>query len=168
MKLSSVSLVVTTLAAMAGSAIAAPGPLHARALDTINSFGGRDVDVNGRESVLALLEREVEFVDELSTRDDCPDHEGSGKAAKAHESAAETWTVVATKAYARNDLKSHSHALSQTYFHASKKTQHQIDKEALLKGKASEEQKIRASNWKISLKDAWNSEYSARQHLGFH
>jgi len=56
MKLSSVSLVVTALAAIAGSAIAAPSPLHARTLEAINSFGERDVDVNDR---LALLEREL-------------------------------------------------------------------------------------------------------------
>jgi len=56
MKLSSASLVVTALAAIAGSAIAAPSPLHARTLEAINSFGERDVDVNDR---LALLEREL-------------------------------------------------------------------------------------------------------------
>jgi len=70
MKLSSVSLVVTALAAIAGSAIAAPSPLHARNLEAINSFGERDVNVNGRKSRLALLERELdsEFVDKLFAR----------------------------------------------------------------------------------------------------
>jgi len=57
MRLSSVSLIATALAAIAGSVIAAPRPLHVRALEDINPLSERNVDVYSRESRLALLER---------------------------------------------------------------------------------------------------------------
>ena len=57
MRLSSISLIATALAAIAGSVIAAPRPLHVRALEDINSLSERNVDVYSRESRLALLER---------------------------------------------------------------------------------------------------------------
>jgi len=57
MRLSSVSLIGAALAAIAGSVIAAPLPLHARALEDINSLSERDVDVYNCGSRLALLER---------------------------------------------------------------------------------------------------------------
>jgi len=57
MRLSSISLIAATLAAIAGSVIAAPRPLHARALEGINSLSECDVDVYSCESGLVLLER---------------------------------------------------------------------------------------------------------------
>jgi len=57
MRLSSISLIATALAAIAGSVIAAPRPLHVRALEDINPLSERNVDVYSRESRLALLER---------------------------------------------------------------------------------------------------------------
>jgi len=165
MKLFSVSLVITTLAAIAGSAIAAPGPLHARALDTVNSLGGRDVDVNGRESDLALLEREVEFVDELSTRDNRPHHEGAGMAAEAHGTAASAWKAV-ERASLHPDQA--AEAQKNAEHHTTEQTDHQNAKDALIKGEASDVQKSRASKWESSVKDAWDSELQAKKLLGYH
>jgi len=166
MKLFSVSLVVTTLAAIAGSAIAAPGPLHARALDTVNSLGGRDVDINGRESDLALLEREVEFVDELSTRDNHPHHEGAGMAAKAHGTAASAWKAVVEASQHRDHAQADM-ARENAKYHTTQQKEHQKTKVALIKGEASDVQKSRASKWDSSVKDAWDSELKAKQLLGF-
>jgi len=87
MKPSSVSLIATALAAIAGSSIAAPGPLHARALEDVNSFSERDVDVYSRESGLALLEHKVDggSVDNLFIRASIAD--GCRQAAAAHDTA---------------------------------------------------------------------------------
>jgi len=91
MKLSSVSLIIAALAAIAGSTVAAPGPLHARALEDVNSFSERDVDVYSRESGLAQRE-----VDHLFTRQST---EGTAdRAAKAHDLAALACAVAAKKA----------------------------------------------------------------------
>ena len=67
MKLSSTSLIAATLAAITCSAIATPVPLHARALQQLNSF---DIEIYNREAEVALVEREVygEPVDNLFTR----------------------------------------------------------------------------------------------------
>jgi len=96
MKLSSVSLIATALAAITASAIAAPGSLRARALENVNSFSERD-GVYSRESGLALLEREVdgEFVDDLFMRSIA----GSHQAAVARGWAAATceWAALAGK-----------------------------------------------------------------------
>jgi len=54
MKLSSTFLIAAAIAAIAGSAIAAPGPLHARALEQFNLFE-RDLDVES--GVAELVER---------------------------------------------------------------------------------------------------------------
>jgi len=66
MKFASISL---ALAAIAGSAIAAPDPLYARALEKVNWFE-RDLDFYPRESGVAVLERNVdgEPVDAVFTR----------------------------------------------------------------------------------------------------
>ena len=60
MKFSSISLIAAALSAIAGSTIAAPVPLWARALEQVNSFE-RDLDVYppSRKSV-AILERNVD------------------------------------------------------------------------------------------------------------
>ena len=59
MKFSSISLTAAALAAILGSALAAPGPLYMRALEQINSFG-RDLDVFLCESEVAVLERDID------------------------------------------------------------------------------------------------------------
>ena len=71
MKFSSISLIA---AAIAGSAIAAPGPLCTRALERVNLLGG-DPDIYPREWV-AVLERDVdgEPIDDLFTRA-IPEHQ---------------------------------------------------------------------------------------------
>jgi len=163
MKLLSVSLVVTTLAAIAGSAIAAPGPLHVRALDTINSLGRREVDVNGCESDLALLEREVEFVDELSTRDDLPDPESVGEAAKEHEEAASVWTTAAELASNPEQAGLHRKSAER---HTEERNNLQNAKDALIKGEASDEQKSLAKKWEDSMKDAVASASRGNRLLG--
>jgi len=56
MKLSSTILIAAALAAIAGSAIAAPCPLHARALEQFNLFE-RDLDI--KSGVAELVERDV-------------------------------------------------------------------------------------------------------------
>ena len=93
MKFSSVSLIAATLAAIAGGAIAAPRPLHSRALEPVNSISERDVS---RESGLTLREVDGEFVDNLVIRTGDPYQyhtraraaaEGPGKAALAHDEA---------------------------------------------------------------------------------
>jgi len=67
MKLSSTYLITAILAAITCSAIATPVPLHARALQQLNSF---DIQIYNREAEVALVEREVygEPVDNLFTR----------------------------------------------------------------------------------------------------
>jgi len=86
MKLSSVTLVATTLTAIAGSAIAAP--LHAHALEAItNFFGERDVDVNSHESGFALLESRGRGGHTHGT----PGHETSRKMAALRDDAAGDW-----------------------------------------------------------------------------
>jgi len=68
MKLSPISLIAAALAATAGCAIAIPRPLHAYALEQVNSFQ-RDLDVHRRESAVVALERNVaKPVDNLVTR----------------------------------------------------------------------------------------------------
>ena len=66
MKLSSTIFIAAALAAIAGSAIAAPSPLYVRALGQFNSFE----PVYPRESGTAVLERDVdgEPVDSLFAR----------------------------------------------------------------------------------------------------
>jgi len=90
MRLSSVSLIAAALAATAGSVMAAPRPLHARALEDVNSLSERDVDVHSRESGLALLEREVddEFGNDLFIRTDPNDRARHIAAAAARVGAA--------------------------------------------------------------------------------
>ena len=96
MRLSSVSLIAAALTAIAGSVIAVPGPLHARALEDVNLLAKRDIDVYSRESQtgLSLLEREVdnEFGDDLFIRD------SHSEAAKACDKAAQARSEVAEEA----------------------------------------------------------------------
>ena len=76
MKFASISLIAAALAAIAGSAIAAPDPLYARALEKVNWFE-RDLDFYPRGSGVAVLERNVdgEPVDAVFTRsEDIPQH----------------------------------------------------------------------------------------------
>ena len=60
MKFSSISLIVATIVAVAGNTIAAPGPLHARALEELE----RDLDVYRRGSRVV----DEQPVDDLFTR----------------------------------------------------------------------------------------------------
>ena len=144
MKLTSISLVVATFAAIAGTVIAAPGPLRARA---INSFGERDVDANS------------DFVNDLFTRN-LP-HEGPAKAAIAHGQAAEAWKKVAENAITS---QSRSLGLGKETYHRNEKATHEGDACALLAGNASQEQKTRAGQWDKSMKEAWSSEHAAKHH----
>ena len=69
MKLSSISCIAAALAAIAGSTIAAPAPLCARAFERVNSFE-HGLDVYPCESWVAVIERDLdgEPVDNLFTR----------------------------------------------------------------------------------------------------
>jgi len=98
MKLSSVSFIAAVLAGIADSALAAPGPLHARASEDVNSFDGRDLDVY---SGLALPGRSVDdgFSDYLFTRapvsgEECTAEEGALISAKAHKTAIEEHSIA--------------------------------------------------------------------------
>ena len=84
MKFSSISLI-----AVAGSVIAAPCPLYTRALERLNSFE-RDLDVDPRESVVAVLERDVDGdpVDDLFARSVVGRHQGGHNRAAEHLQAA--------------------------------------------------------------------------------
>ena len=96
MRLSSVTLIAAALSSIADSVIAAPRPFHARALEDVNSFSERDVqvDVHSRKSGLALLEREVddEFGDDLFIRTT------HSEAAAARASASTASKEASTKA----------------------------------------------------------------------
>jgi len=153
MKLSSVSLIIAALAAIAGSTVAAPGPLHARALEDVNSFSERDVDVYSRESGLE--------VDHLFTRQSpetadkaaeeavraAKAHEQAVKAAKAHELAAPACAEAAEKAgqvyletgnlHFRNE---HSNMLSFNTHHILKAIDHRKAAADILAGNANESQ----------------------------
>ena len=102
MKLSSISLIVSALAAFSGSAVAAPAPLYARALEQVNSFE-RDLDVYPRESWVAVLERDidVEPVDDLFAR--AQRHENPDRAAELLQSGVKHHTDAAE--FARSAAK---------------------------------------------------------------
>ena len=73
MKLSSISLIVATLAGIAGIAVATPVPLRVHALQQVDSYE-RDIDVYSRETEVAVVRRGVngELVDNLFTRQPSP------------------------------------------------------------------------------------------------
>jgi len=165
MKLSSISLVVTAIAAIAGSAIAAPGPAYARALDAINSFDERDVDVNRRESGLALLEREIdnEVVDNLFTR-------GFGTAALEHEKAAKAWETIGQTAghfFVKSGGDKHfheeeKHAVKKETDHLAVASQHRSNKDASRHGQLTDEEKNKQAHLaRTSIEEARSSRVEA-------
>ena len=172
MKLSSISLVVAALAAIAGIAIAAPGPLHARALETIDSFGERDVDVNSHELRLTLLvEREVDS-DDLFARatrgrggftHGIRADVGAATAAQAHRYAAEAWNEVVNKARTahREDLL--PFALDQVLHHFGEGEAHEKDVQTIRgpPGPTTEVRTRISRGWRVSAKNADESKEDA-------
>jgi len=174
MRLSSVSVIAVALAAIAGSALAAPGPgpLHARALEDVNSRIERDVDVYIRESGL-LLERELdgEFVDDLVTRtqggyrNGVPLHEGFRKACQANYEAARTHGTATDKAMeayietGNNFFKSaYRKNRDKKYHHIKKAEQDRETQVAFRDGHATEEQRVNPhQKWKNSQRAAGRS-----------
>jgi len=71
MKLSSITLTTAALAAIAGSAIAAPCPLRARGLEEVNSFE-RDLVIYRRKPGIAVLKRDVDEEPVLTRRREPP------------------------------------------------------------------------------------------------
>ena len=103
MKFSSVSLIIAaTLAAIPGSAFAAPGALYARALEYANLFIERDVGVYSPDSGFSLLDR-GEIFDDLFARGRgggryIPSDVGADETASAYEHAATECTAAAQTA----------------------------------------------------------------------
>jgi len=134
MRLSSVSLIAAALTAIAGSVIAVPGPLHARALEDVNSLSKRDIDVYSREFGLSLLEREVddEFGADLFTRTSHSEAaEACDKAAQVHseiakeekeaskmakEAAAKAWEAGAKASVIAGQAKADNHKHVAAYY----------------------------------------------------
>jgi len=75
MKFSSISLIVATIVAVAGNTIAAPGPLHARALEELE----RDLDIYRRGSRVV----DEQPVDDLFTRSSTDYHHAHSVVAHA-------------------------------------------------------------------------------------
>jgi len=100
MKLSSISLVAAALAAIAGSVIAASGPLHARASEAINSFGGRDVvDLFTRQPLRAAPARARRpRRPRRHRRPRAPPEQRLAEAAAIHKQAGKSWFDAAEKA----------------------------------------------------------------------
>jgi len=159
MKLSSISLVATAIAAIAGSGIAAPGPLHARALDVTNSFDDRDVEVNSRESGLALLEREIdnEVVDGLFTRGRTPLYVKSANAAEEHKKAAKAWQKA-------GDAAAHFYVKSKGHGHFKQEEDHCLKEET----KHLEEESKHKSNAKTFLHRQYADDEERKQARAAH
>ena len=142
MKLSSVALIAAALAGIADSAIAAP--LHAGALEAVNSFDDHDLDIY---SGLALPEREVddELVDNLFTRTRFSGDQHAQKLAEACHS-----TVKACLTAEEDNLKAYEVTEDQTFLkkarghqstaaqYKKKAKQHEADKKTMSSGTATE------------------------------
>jgi len=140
MKLSSISLIAVTLAAITGCAIATPVPLHVRALQQ----GERDIGIYSREAEV-VVEREVngELVDNLFTRHNQLDHETVAK--HLRESA-----LFNERAY--------EHAIRATQFHEGhdqkewfQKGEKHTDARSDLDRKADKREAARGSSHQIEL-----------------
>jgi len=172
MRLPSVSLIAAAFAAIAGSALAAPGPLHARALEDVNSFIERDVDIYIRESGL-LLERELdgEFVDDLVIRQPAgtshaiPLHEGYRKACQANYRAARTHgraTDRAMVAYIKTGNpffgSAYRDSREKKFSHIEEAEENRKTQVAFRDGHATEEQRVNPYNrWKGAVEKAGRS-----------
>jgi len=163
MKFSFVSLIAAALAGTAGSAIAAPCPLHARALEAV--INERDLNVY---SGLALLEREIgdEFVDGLFTRTSA--QEGAHLSAEANYQAAlahETAEKNNDHAYeVTNDGKFYAAAYKhrkEVKSHVDKGDDHAKDRDAIAKNKATKAQIARSHRHVRNVENAEASEKSA-------
>jgi len=163
MKFSSVSLIAAALAGIAGTAVAAP--LHAHALEAVNSFEERDLDVY---SGLALLERKVDD-DSLFTRADISPEEGARLLAKANRVAKKARSAAILdnrRAYEVTGDFSFQIEADKHYpkanEHRSLVLQHKKDQRAIAGEIATPSQIKRSENHKAGVRKAKASERSAK------
>jgi len=170
MKFSSVSLIAAALAGIAGNAVAAP--LHAHALEAVNSFEERDLDVY---SALALLERKVDD-DSLFTRADISPEEiarlseGARLSRKANQKAKHAHIAAIMdnrRAYEETGdvafkLETHK-LLPDARYHHSLVLQHERDRKAIARNRATPSQIKRSGDHEANVRSAEASEKSAKE-----